>query len=411
MATTIGTARRWTRLASWSVLVALLVGLAAACGTDPTATPVPTSTPTLAPGEPTATPTPPTPAWQITWDETVAAAKEEGKLVVGLGGGASRTLRPWYQEFGDKFGIEIIVSGGSGSETAARLLAERDAGKYTLDLLQAGGGTTNTVLLPNKVLDPIAPQLFLPEVLDTTKWYLGKHWWGDPESLYTFLMAGNHDDPGISVNTNLFDPAEITSYRDLLDPKYHGMIVTGPLDSGSSGSTNYIYSNPDLGPEYLRQLVLETDLARVDFDTAVNWLVEGKRGIAIFIGNRSSDVEALQALGAPVAEIHHPMVEGSVVDSGGSSSSMMLVNQAPHPAVARLFLNWALSIEGQTSFIRIAENDSFRIDISKDLVPPQDRRQEGVTYYFPSNDPLFTSNVTRSQEFIKDLVREWTAMQ
>ena len=404
--TAIATAGRSIRMGLWGALAVLLVAFAAACGSDPTATPVPTPTPE--PGEPTATPLP---AWEVTWNETLAAAKEEGKLVVGLGGGASRTLRPWYQEFGEKFGIEIIVSGGSGSETAARLLAERDAGKYTLDLLQAGGGTTNTVLLPNNVLDPVAPHLFLPEVLDTTNWHLGKHWWGDPDSIYTFLMAGNHDDPGISVNTNLFDPAEITSYWDLLKPKYHGMIVTGPLDTGSSGSTNYIYSNPELGPEYLRQLILETDLARVDFDTAVNWLVEGKRGVATFIGNRSSDVEALQGLGAPLAEIHHTMAEGSVVDSGGSSSSLMLVNQAAHPATARLFINWGLSIEGQTSFIRIAENDSFRIDIPKDLVPPQDRRQEGITYYFPSNDPLFTENLVKSQEFIKDLVRQWTAMQ
>ena len=407
----IEAAQQGTRRVLWGVLAALFVGLVAACGSDPTATPLPTSTPTPAPGEPTATPTPEPPAWQITWDETLAAAQEEGKLVVGLGGGASRTLRPWYQEFGQKFGIEIIISGGSGSETAGRLLAERDAGKYTLDLIQAGSGTTHSLLLPNQVLEPFAPQLFMPEVVDTKGWYRDRHWWGDPESKYTFLMAGSRDDPGISVNTNLFDPAEITSYWDLLKPKYHGMIVTGPLDSGSSGSTNYMYSNPHLGPEYLRQLILETDLARADFDTAVNWLIEGKRGIATFIGNRSSDVEALQGLGAPVFELHNAMIEGSVIDSGGSSSSLMLVNQAPHPAAARLFINWGLSVEGQTSFIRIAENDSFRIDISKELVPLPDRREEGVTYYFPSNDPLFTENLAKSQEFIKDLVRQWTAMQ
>ena len=408
---TTETARRRVRRVVWGVLAALIVGVVAACGSDPTATPVPTSTPTLVPGEPTPTPTPAPPAWQVTWEETPAAAQEEGELVAGLGGGASRTLRPWYQEFGDKYGINIIVSGGSGRETAARLLAERDAGKYTLDVLQAGSGTTNTILLPNKVLDPVAPQLFLPEVVDPAGWYLGKHWWGDPESIYTFLMAGNHDNPGISVNTDLFHPDDITSYRDLLKPEFHGMIVTGPLDAGSSGSTNYMYSHPDLGPEFLRQLILETDLARVDFDTAVNWLVEGKRGVATFIGNRSNDVEALQGLGAPVAELVSTMAEGSVVDSGGSSPSIMLVNQAPHAAAARLFINWALSIEGQTSFIRIAENDSFRIDIPKDLVPPQDRRREGVIYYFPSNDPLFTENLIESQLFVAELVREWTAMQ
>ena len=90
---------RWSVVAGTLGVLALLV---AACGSDPTATPVATATPTsppaeptatLAPGEPTPTPAPtatPTlapPAWQIEWDETLAAAKEEGKVVIGGRGG------------------------------------------------------------------------------------------------------------------------------------------------------------------------------------------------------------------------------------------------------------------------------------------------------------------------------------
>ncbi len=49
-----------------------------------------------------------------TWDETLAAAQKEGKLVVVLGGSASRNYRPVFKFFEDKFGIRTVVSTGSG---------------------------------------------------------------------------------------------------------------------------------------------------------------------------------------------------------------------------------------------------------------------------------------------------------
>ena len=50
------------------------------------------------------------------WDETLAKAKEEGKFVAVLGGGASRNYRPIFKYFEDKFGIRTVVSTGGGQE-------------------------------------------------------------------------------------------------------------------------------------------------------------------------------------------------------------------------------------------------------------------------------------------------------
>ena len=67
-----------------ATLVALFSVLLAACGgDDPTATPVPADNPT---------PTPERPAWEVTWDATVAAAVEEGKVVVTSCGGEGRRI-------------------------------------------------------------------------------------------------------------------------------------------------------------------------------------------------------------------------------------------------------------------------------------------------------------------------------
>jgi hypothetical protein len=40
------------------------------------------------------------------------------------------------------------------------------------DVVNAGGVTTFQQLFPAKVFDPIKPALLLPEINDTSKWYL-----------------------------------------------------------------------------------------------------------------------------------------------------------------------------------------------------------------------------------------------
>ena len=83
-----------------------------------------------------------------TWSETVAAAKKEGKLVAVLGGAASRIYRPIFKSFEDKFGIRTVVSTGSGRTQANRLLAERGARRYKVDLIMVGPTTGNRRLTP-----------------------------------------------------------------------------------------------------------------------------------------------------------------------------------------------------------------------------------------------------------------------
>ncbi len=63
-----------------------------------------------------------------TWDEILAKAKKEGKLVAALGGSASRNYRPIFKYFEKKFGIRTVVSTGGGTRQTYRLLAERVAG-------------------------------------------------------------------------------------------------------------------------------------------------------------------------------------------------------------------------------------------------------------------------------------------
>jgi ABC-type Fe3+ transport system substrate-binding protein len=69
----------------------------------------------------------------------------------------------------------------------------------------------------------------------------------------------------------------------------------------------------------------------------------------------------------------------------GSAGAITLVNKAPHPNAAKVFINWYLSRKGQTAMqkdmAKFADApDSLRIDIPKDDVAPNNRRVAGVNY-------------------------------
>ena len=61
----------------------------------------------------------------------------------------------------------------------------------------------------NKALNPIPPAVILPEVLDESKWWGGKHHYIDQENQYIFLFEGSVQGGGISYNKNLVDPKEL----------------------------------------------------------------------------------------------------------------------------------------------------------------------------------------------------------
>jgi len=73
---------------------------------------------------------------------------------------------------------------------------------------------------------------------------------------------------------------------------------------------------------------------------------------------------------------------GGLVQQFGT---ITLVNRAPHPNAAKVFINWLLSRNGQIALQKTLANsesppDSLRIDIPKDDVPFNSRRVEGVNY-------------------------------
>ena len=381
-----------SKVASLFVVSAALMFLVA-CGSDPTATPVPTPTsppptPTAAPeAQPTATampaptPTPTVDPFEAEWAALVAAAQAEGELEAFMSGAVGRGLPARIEVFEDQYGIPVTISAGSSRNQVEKVRAERDAGRFTLDIWIGGAGTANRSLLPGGMIDPLKPVLIHPEVLDQSAWYTGDLAWTDLETQQSILSFGADGSTArIAYNTDLVNPDDIESFWDLLEPEWHGQIVaaTDPRGTGTGTNTVFFYDNPDLGPEFLTRLLTETDITlAADPVQAVNWLATGRFALCLF----GCDDEAQEASeqGLPV-QPQWPTVlrEGAMANVGGAN--IMLMNRAPHPNAAKLFINWWLSREGQSIMQEVSGIDSLRIDISKDTVDSSNLRVEGYNY-------------------------------
>lgn len=312
--------------------------------------------------------------WKTDWERVIRDARREGELMVFVAG---------YQKFALEFqkaypDIKLRAITGSGSSLSQRIMAERRAGRHIVDVYMGGSTSPTRFLHPAKALDSLKPLLVLPEVVDGSKWWGGKLHWVDSEDQYIVLYegSGGEGSGGVAYNTELVKPGEIKSYWDLLNPKWKGKIAAfDPRGTGRGQSIRSIYFNKELGPKFLFRLFNEMNVTiSVDQRTLGDWLARRVYAICLWC----SDVGTLRDdLKQPVDTVEG-LKEG--FDLSSRFGSMAFLNRAPHPSAAKLFVNWALSREGQTAFQKTEEADSLRVDISKDGVDPDRLRKPGVRY-------------------------------
>ena len=320
------------------------------------------------------------PRWQQQWEQIVQEAKKEGQVTVYVHSTYAPVLNSgaFEKAFPE---IKLVVVSGVENDLERRFTAERRAGKYLADVFMVGVLRSDN-FKQAKYLDPIKPVLLLPEVVDESKWWQGKHYYSDPEKRYLFRYVASTQLGQISYNTQLIQAKEFTSFWDFLNPRWKGKILVRDIRlPGTGGSAiRLFYNSPDLGPEFVRKLFAETSSTLFrDRRQGLDWLAAGKFPICFWC----EGVEKARSQGLPV-DVFGRMKEGAGVSAG--QGILTLVNQAPHPNAARVFINWFLSRDGQLNFQKAlgqadeGSPDSMRIDIPKDDVDPKSRRIDGVNY-------------------------------
>ena len=300
------------------------------------------------------------------WQATVKAAEKEGKVVIYAG----HPFRGYYsmlKAFKKAYpAIEVKFEPGRGSLLGPKIVAERRAGKYIPDNFIGGKGSNFGTLYINKLTQPIAPHLSLPDVVDESKWWHGKHKYLDPQTKHVFVFVANAGGVNINYNTKLVNPKEFKSYRDLLKPKWKGKITAmDPRMRGADTPLLFMYYMPSLGPEFMKQLYggQKVTIAR-DYRQPIDWLAKGK--FSICLPCPTSEVGDAIDQGLPLEQINK-LKEGGTLNSGGHTMSFL--KKATHPNAAKVFMNWLLSRDAQ-----LLMQEGKDVLKKKTAQFPQDRR-------------------------------------
>jgi len=316
---------------------------------------------------------------QEEWTRTLKAAEQEGQLVLYANEGIEGSIQDFQKRFPK---LKVVLISGRSGQLVTRLMAERRAGKYLADVAKLGTGSASSLYRARPFpVQPVDSQLFLSEVTDKSKWWQGKHQYADPEGKYILSPCVSVHIDLVSYNTELVKPGDLRSYGDILNPKWKGKVGSmDPRAAGGREGGRLIYYHPDLGPQFFRRLLTETDLVlSQDPRQAVDWLAQGKLAFLLFTSPREILRAREQKLPVDILDPRR-MKEAPVVET--AASSFMLMDKPANPSAARLFLNWLMSREGQISFQKSQGNcDSARLDISKEDVPLLSRRKDGVQYF------------------------------
>jgi iron(III) transport system substrate-binding protein len=330
--------------------------------------------------------------WQDQWEKTVRAAEQEGQIVLySLSEVGDAIANSGFQKKFPK--IKVSVVGARGGEHVSRIMAERRAGKFLADVGNLGN-TSPYTLYQSKALDPIAAAYILPEVKDESKWWQGKQQFIDPEGKYILVYVGA---PLFLVgyNTKLVNPGVFKSYWDLLDPKWKGKIVAFDPKAGGFAATRdrFFYHSPELGPSFVRRLYGEMGLTLyARYPQGEDWLAAGKYTLCLC---RHQSISEAKNQGLPV-DLVDPALFKEGVGVETRAKTLVLMNKAPHPNAAKVFINWFLSREGQSDFqktsgkfVDAGAEASLRMDIPKDDIPQRNRLNPEVNYVPQWNPEYF----------------------
>ncbi|MDP2604426.1 MAG: extracellular solute-binding protein [Deltaproteobacteria bacterium] len=300
----------------------------------------------------------------------VEAAKKEGKLVyyTVLTLPESRTLVTAFEKKYPFIKTELFRL--EGDNMRAKIATEARAGRYTVDI--TSNSITNIGLLMRDGMigryQSSARERIWPGLKDRDGYWTG---------LYVRLYV-------IAYNTKMVAPRDAPrDWWDLLDPKWSGEKIGLDEEIELYGSLVVRWGKAK-AEKLFKGLAAQKPMLRRGHTLIAQMMAAGEFPVSIAYGNR---IEEMKGKGAPVdwASTADPVV--------ASPSVIGMFAQSPHPNAAQLFIDFALSADGQ-SLLRTFDRVAAHMDIPAP-VPKLDLKNLKVFF-------VDTTVPGRFEEFQKD---------
>ncbi len=331
------------------------------------------------------------------WDQTVAAAKKEGKLVVaGPSGKLWQSLLETFQQ--DYPEIKMQVTSFAGRDFWPRVVKEREVGRHLWDIRVGGAETQAYKLIQEGGLAPVRDMYIRPDVADD------KHWYGGVESM--FLDYGKkympafcaYDSPLVYYNQAVIPEGQISQFKEILDPKWRGKIAMADPRGGSTivhmGAIYKVF-----GPDFIKQLMIDQKpIITSNTRQLVTWFSQGQYPIAL--GMPNAEILRFEESGVPLKLGH---LSGVDTWSAGVCG-MQVLEPRPNPNATTVFVNWLLSEKVQVKIMAAVQLNSRRRNVPFGD-PDRALDMENLHKYMGTQTQDFEESMNGAKDLIRTLLQ------
>ena len=263
------------------------------------------------------------------WNKVIEAAKKEGSVTVYHAQLGAPHWKIVVADFEKRYGIRVQEFDARASELTERIRTEQTSGRYVADVEFHSDSSIILQRADNFVAEhggvPNQKNLRPPFVADK---------WAAPAWVQVVCML---------ANTNLVKPAdEPKVWKDILDPKWKGRMLTDDMRAVGSGQTVFAVLYKTYGEQFLAALAGQNMGVGRDLQEDTRRVARGE--FPIFINQIIAFASPIKGLPAKV-----------IVPEDGCPYTPIagaILRGAPHPNAARLFMNHLIDQDSQVTYAK-----------------------------------------------------------